>query len=702
VYPRAVADSPVHSECAASSNEMIKPPEKTDMDNNIKAIMDMSPHIDGNQKGKDVDNDIADKDHNQKDKDVDKDVADKNHSGNHNRKDKDVEDKDADPKGNAKDTTNEHKAEDVESEDSDSSSSSSSGESDRPLPVVDTSNWNSDWHDTWEHALTLSSQVDSAHKRRVLNSMLRTIAHCHTKWNEECMLQKQYDELPPPFGLKVIVSMPYKLQIAIMRVNDIAYGTLKMIDFTPNFRAGPLAIQLMLKQTSHWFAHFTQVTPKLLKESKPKQDPDDLQSGFAYIKAKECLPCHPSGIVYVKTMNDFYLTLHDLAAWFLDDVVVELLGDLKSKTIVLPGLAEKGKTPAAQAIAMAISEYYILRDKKDDSIRPGSRICSSLDQLRGESGEKCRPDILDDPDVNTVPIPKLKSFLDSSLAECHTVERWTAARSVQNQLRMLCDNKVDEKAEPPEDSDTSREIDTFYDMIKPAFHEKAKLQDVMACLKRAHFVVNMNRATFIRKAGTSKDPVIRVPHMDGVRDFLSEERKSVIGYMQDGHKTPPKDWVQKLQWSHDVMTLIIESQKKPPRTRAIVSSDSFANGSKMLKEIKLSLPFFGHVCPAFIAEERGAFSVQYDYQLLLSRDEDGDRDGDKDEKEAAEDKVRSPEVLSNVTAKQFEKEVLAEWKGEQRWIRFFNLVVEQLREQEIAADVKEPPEDVAKVWVLVL
>ena len=91
----------------------------------------------------------------------------------------------------------------------------------------------------------------------------------------------------------------------------------------------------------------------------------------------------------------------------------------------------------------------------------GFRICSSLDQLRGESGEKCRPDILDDPDVNMVPIPKLKSFLDSSLAECHTVERWTAARFVQNQLRMLCDNKVDEKAEPPEDSGISTDFDTF-------------------------------------------------------------------------------------------------------------------------------------------------------------------------------------------------------------------------------------------------
>ena len=41
----------------------------------------------------------------------------------------------------------------------------------------------------------------------------------------------------------------------------------------------------MLKQMSHWFAHFTQVTPKPPKEAKPKQNTDDLQSGFAYIKA---------------------------------------------------------------------------------------------------------------------------------------------------------------------------------------------------------------------------------------------------------------------------------------------------------------------------------------------------------------------------------------------------------------------------------
>ena len=101
---------------------------------------------DKSQEDKDMDNDIADK--SQENKDVDKDIAHENQDGNHNQK-----------------------AENVEDKDSDSSSSSSY--------------WNSDWHETWERVLTLSGQVDSGHKRRILISMLRTIAHCHTRWHEE-------------------------------------------------------------------------------------------------------------------------------------------------------------------------------------------------------------------------------------------------------------------------------------------------------------------------------------------------------------------------------------------------------------------------------------------------------------------------------------------------------------------------------------
>ena len=98
--------------------------------------------------------------------------------------------------------------------------------------------------------------------------------------------------------------------------------------------------------------------------------------------------------------------------------------------------------------------------------------------------------------MSTTQVPKLKSFLDSTLAECHTVERWTAARFVQNQLRIVCDNKVDEDAEPQNDGSTTTPFQIFYEMVKAAFHEKASKHNVMAFLKRAHFAVNMNSAVF--------------------------------------------------------------------------------------------------------------------------------------------------------------------------------------------------------------
>eukprot|EP00439_Symbiodinium_sp_Y106_P087428 s33_g52.t1 len=226
-----------------------KTAENKDTDNHIKAIMDKNPDIDAKQKGEDMDKDTADKKRNQKDVDMDSHIADNNHNGDQKNKDvgkdladknqednvgkdladKNQEDKDmdndiADKSQESKDVDKDiarenqedkdmdndiadksqenkdvnkdiahenedgnhnQKAENVEDEDSDSSSSSSSSDSNRPLPIVDTSNWNSDWHDTWEHVLTLCSQVDSGHKRRILISLLRIIAHCHTRWHEE-------------------------------------------------------------------------------------------------------------------------------------------------------------------------------------------------------------------------------------------------------------------------------------------------------------------------------------------------------------------------------------------------------------------------------------------------------------------------------------------------------------------------------------
>ena len=161
-------------------------------------------------------------------------------------------------------------------------------------------------------------------------------------------------------------------------------------------------------------------------------------------------------------------------------MLIHILGDLRSKTIVFMGLAEKGKTPVAQAIATCYSEYLVLKDGVESEHSPGFRICSSLDQLRDESGLKYRPDILDDADSASIPVTKLKSFLDSSLAEAHTVERWTAARFVKGQLRILCDNKVDEDAEKGTPSNAMTvNFKTFMEMTAPAFPEK------LACKTKA-------------------------------------------------------------------------------------------------------------------------------------------------------------------------------------------------------------------------
>lgn len=47
--------------------------------------------------------------------------------------------------------------------------------------------------------------------------------------------------------------------------------------------------------------------------------------------------------VFAEPMHDFYLTLKDLRGWFLEDCLTPILPDLKEKSLVLMGLAEKGR-----------------------------------------------------------------------------------------------------------------------------------------------------------------------------------------------------------------------------------------------------------------------------------------------------------------------------------------------------------------------
>ena len=419
----------------------------------------------------------------------------------------------------------------------------------------------------------------------------------------------------------------FESKMCVKLLRNSLPGELFIIDYGKNFRAGLKGFQYLLEHVGQWSVMWFQVSAKEAK-SKSKEK-SDLEAGFKFIRTegprsnmhnrqtewteveihregspifgwsaglvKESLRGYATSNVFADRISNFHLTLYDLSAGFLHDVIIPLLPTLKSKTVVFMGLAEKGKTPAAQALALAMSEYWLLVDNMAWEQRPAFRLCASLDQLRGEPGVKHVPDILDDPDCSQIPISKLKAFLDSTLEETFTVERWTTSKFVRHQLRILCDNKVNESAE--EDivpGQTTIPFDTFLNIIDPAFPDKSSKQDKMALLKRAHWVVNLRRAIYVRKAGAGTAPVPLVHYVDGITDFLADSGKSIMANMQDGVKDPPADWMEKRQWSHDLVTMVLEKGMVPERTTVCKTTLPFSGVHKRV-ETKPDLPFSGRV-----------------------------------------------------------------------------------------------------------
>ena len=265
--------------------------------------------------------------------------------------------------------------------------------------------------------------------------------------------------------------MCFETKVLVQKIMDLCKGKLLTVDYGGNFRSGPALLRSLVLQTKGCGIVICELQDQMASKKATKKAQSDLQRGFDWIRdegprsncnnrqterteieihredspifgwsaglVEKSLKGYASSNVFAEPVTQYYLTLKDLQGWFLDDVLIPLLPDLKDKSLVFMGLAEKGKTPAAQAIAMAFSEYWILVDAKDD-ILPSFRLSNSLDHLRGEPGIKYRPDILDDADVSCVPVSKIKAFLDMSLEESFTVERWTAAKLVRNQLRIVC------------------------------------------------------------------------------------------------------------------------------------------------------------------------------------------------------------------------------------------------------------------------
>ena len=206
---------------------------------------------------------------------------------------------------------------------------------------------------------------------------------------------QEYRRLPEPLAVKGDLPLPFTLQLIFRKVSENKYDVIKhfrfaqkvdvrlleaissgdlfLVDYGKNFRAGSAAFQYVLERAGHFAILAFHFTPKPTKN----KEKSSLEKGFAYIKSdgpksnmnnlrgaeievnredspiygwsaglvKESLKGDASANVFARPTKNFFLTIHDLSAWFLKDILLPLLGDMKSKTLVFLGITLEPERP---------------------------------------------------------------------------------------------------------------------------------------------------------------------------------------------------------------------------------------------------------------------------------------------------------------------------------------------------------------------
>ena len=176
-----------------------------------------------------------------------------------------------------------------------------------------------------------------------------------------------------------------------------------------------------------------------------------------------------------KLCERYDLTMRDVEPDILQ-VMEVIVPQLRNPSLWLLGDPGKCKTPVGRIIAMTFSRYH----GGDGCFRS---TCD-LDFFRGVQFNKATPALY----YGNEAVKKKKAFADVADDETMTRERWTTAKFVRNQLRIVLDNAYNPEVEPQTETDfmdQERAIphEAFYSMIRPALGN-ISVTDAMAILKR--------------------------------------------------------------------------------------------------------------------------------------------------------------------------------------------------------------------------
>ena len=152
-------------------------------------------------------------------------------------------------------------------------------------------------------------QHSHQYKAKTLVDIIENVALDAVPWESipVCLANDRYTELPPPIGTDICPDTSFVLQISIIKnatgtfgtvikrfifaekthslrnIDEVVHGTGNLIDYSPTFRSGTCAFQILLERMSHWMLSYRRLEHKP-KQAKSSENPNDLQTGFDYIR----------------------------------------------------------------------------------------------------------------------------------------------------------------------------------------------------------------------------------------------------------------------------------------------------------------------------------------------------------------------------------------------------------------------------------
>lgn len=267
-------------------------------------------------------------------------------------------------------------------------------------------------------------------------------------------------------------------------------------------------------------------------------DPQSPIHGWSDKLVQRALDSLANDSCVAKLSTRYDLTMHDVEPE-VRDIMEIIVPQLRTHSLWLLGEPGKGKTPLGRIVAMMFSRFH----GEDGAFRS---TCD-LDFFRGIHFNPAIPALYDDGDIGAEAVKKKKAFADVADEQTMTRERWTNAKFVRHQLRIVLDNAYNPDAEPADglmETALTVQHDDFFHMMRPALGN-ISVTDAMAILKRSAVVIFSKKFIYYRMPSQEIVPVQRIRWSK--LDILKDSCKPVLKNFLDGG-SPPSSFQENALW----------------------------------------------------------------------------------------------------------------------------------------------------------